>query len=303
MNRRTVYRAALAATGAATLAVCLPLAACRRADPAAITVGAKNFTEQLILGEILAQAIEGATGSKVHRRLNLGGTMICHTALLRGDIDVYVEYTGTALTAILKQPAVTDPQLAYSTVRDAYAQRFDCVWLPPLGFDNTYAIAVRKDFARKHSLRSVSDLHKLAGEMSAGFTSEFSVREDGYPGLAAAYGFRFRQTRDLDPSLMYQALAKGDVDAICAFATDGRLVAYNLRVLADDKAFFPPYQAAPVARRDLLERHPAAAGVLARLEGLIDEEAMRELNRLVDEEKRDPALVARDFLRGRGLVE
>ncbi len=281
----------------------LLVAGCRRDAESTVTVGSKDFTEQLILAELMAQTIEARTDLAVRRRLNLGGTMICHAALVRGDIDVYAEYTGTALTAILNRPVVPDPERVYALVQEAYADAFDCTWLAPFGFNNTYAITVRDAFAREHGLETIGDLEPLAGEMTAGFTAEFTVREDGYPGLREAYGFAFSRTRDMDPSLMYRALNRGDVDVIAAFATDGRIVAYKLRMLADERNFFPPYQAAPVVTRALAERHPEAIEALNRLAGTIDDETMRRLNAEVDEEGRDVAETARRFLREAGVID
>jgi glycine betaine/choline ABC-type transport system substrate-binding protein len=177
------------------------------ADVRTIRIGTKNFTEQLILGELMAQLIENRTDLSVARRFNLGGTMICHGALESGEIDLYAEYTGTALTAILKQPVIRDPNLALETVDRAYRQRFAAQWLQPFGFNNTYAITVRKSDAVSHHLRTISDLAVVSDTLRAGFTAEFSQRPDGYPGLRRTYGLGFREVRDLDPSILYQAIA------------------------------------------------------------------------------------------------
>ncbi|MBN1557845.1 MAG: glycine/betaine ABC transporter substrate-binding protein [Lentisphaerae bacterium] len=288
---------------AATAACGLALAGCTGgASTPTVTVGSKNFTEQLVLAEIMAQTIEAHTGLRVARKLNLGGTMICHAALVRGDLDLYAEYTGTALTAILKQPVVADPERAYTAVAGAYAPRFNCRWLAPFGFNNTYTIAVREDFAAARGLASISDLAPLAPRLTAGFTAEFAVREDGYPGLREVYGLAFGDVTDMDPGLMYRAVARGDVDAICAFATDGRIAAYALRTLEDDRGFFPPYHAAPVVRADTLARHPELRAALARLDGILDNDAMRKLNFEVDEKHRNAADVAHAFLLERGVL-
>lgn len=268
-----------------------------------VTVGAKNFTEQLIIAELMAQMIEARTGLRVQRMLNLGGTMICHTALTRGEIDIYAEYTGTALTAILKRPADPHPDQVYNTVKQAYEKQFQCEWLKPFGFNNTYTLTVRGAFADEKGLKRISDLQDMAPDLTAGFTAEFAIREDGYPGLKDAYGFGFKNTKDMDPGLMYKAIAQKEVDVICAFATDGRIAAYNLRTLEDDKGFFPPYYAAPVVRKDVLAEHPELRGALSPLAGVLNDETMRKLNLEVDEQKREPSEVARDFLARKGLPQ
>ncbi len=268
-----------------------------------VTVGSKNFTEQFILAELMAQMIEAHTDLTVDRRLNLGGTMICHTALVRGQIDLYAEYTGTALTAILKEPVETDPERSYAAVKEAYADRFQVEMLEPFGFNNTYALTVTREVARREGWNRVSDLADRADALTAGFTAEFSVREDGYPGLRDAYGFSFGDTKDMDPGLMYRALARGGVDVICAFSTDGRIEAYDLQTLEDDRLYFPPYYAAPVVREDTLARHPAVRDALAPLAHALDDTVMRRLNYEVDENQREPADVAREFLEERGWIE
>ncbi len=285
------------------LAGAFMVSACGRVAEDTVTVGSKDFTEQFIIAEIMAQLIEDRTDLTVRRRTNLGGTMICHSAMLRGDIDFYAEYTGTALTSILGQDVIADPDLVYETVKEAYRQEYDAVWLEPFGFNNTYAITVRDKFAAEHDLQRISDLEPLAVELDAGFTAEFAVREDGYPQMAETYGFTFRSTRDMDSSLMYRAVAREQVDIISAFATDGRIAAYNLLALEDDRGFFPPYYAAPVSRADVLEKYPQIAAALNALAGVIDNAAMQRLNQEVDEDGRDPAAVARDFLVAAGLIE
>ena len=273
------------------------------ADRRTVRIGTKNFTEQLILGELMAQLIEARTDLRVQRRFNLGGTMICHGALKSGGIDLYAEYTGTALTAILEQPVIADPDRAHETVTREYRQRFSAEWLRPFGFNNTYAITVRKPDATSSNLRTISDLTRISGTLRAGFTAEFGERPDGYPGLRRAYGLEFREVRDLDPALMYQAIASGEVDVICAFATDGRIVAFDLQPLRDDRGFFPPYHAAPVIRTEVLQAHPELRRVLGLLGGLLDDATMQRLNSEVDEKKRRPGDVAREFLTSHGLLE
>jgi len=267
-----------------------------RAETAKIVIGTKNFTEQLILGELMAQVIEEQTDLTVKRRFNLGGTMICHGALVNGEIDLYAEYTGTGLTAILKTPPVSDPRKVLNHVRRAYGERFDASWLEPFGFNNTYAITVRSDDAEQHGWRTISDLESAAPRLRAGFTAEFSERQDGYPGLSRVYDLEFLEIRDLDPAIMYPAIVNGEVDVICAFATDGRIAAYGLMPLEDNRGFFPPYQAAPVVRVPCLAAHPEIEKALSLLGGMLDNAAMQRLNFEVDGEGMRPADVARKFL-------
>ncbi len=267
-----------------------------------VVVGSKNFTEQLILGELMSQCIEGNTHLRVVRRFNLGGTMICHGALLNGGIDLYPEYTGTGLTVILGKKGGADPDKVLTLVRRAYLDRFGISWLAPFGFNNTYALTVREKDARKYGWRFISDLKSTASGLRAGFTSEFAERPDGYPGLQKAYGFRFGEVKDLDPTIMYEALLNGGVDIICAFATDGRIAAYNLKPLIDDLEFFPPYYGAPVVRKETLAIHPEIREALGLLTGRLDNAAMQELNYEVDSHKRSPREVAREFLRDQGIL-
>lgn len=267
-----------------------------------VRIGTKNFTEQLILGEMMAQLIEAKTDLTVQRRFNLGGTMICHGALVNGEIDLYAEYTGTGLTAILDHPVISDPEEALQHVTEAYRERFGAEWLRPFGFNNTYAITVRKADAERYGWTRISDLKVAASELRAGFTSEFAERPDGYPGLRKIYGLRFGKVRDMDPALMYQAVAKGEVDIICAFATDGRIAAYDLKPLEDDRQFFPPYWAVPVIREEMLHAYPNLRNVLSLLGEVLDDPAMQRLNFEVDGKKRGPAEVAESFLRAKGLL-
>ncbi len=260
-----------------------------------VRVGTKNFTEQLILGELMAQLLE-ESGLNVQRRFNLGGTMICHGALIHGEIDLYAEYTGTALTAILGEDPSANELLVSQVVDREYRERFDVEWFPAFAFNNTYSLTVRETFAAESGLSRISDLVPFGAQLTAGFTAEFSERPDGYPGLRESYGLRFREVRDLDPALMYQAIGGEEVDVICAFATDARVAAHQLITLVDDREFFPPYQAAPVVSSGALRRIPAIRQALLPLGGLIDDDTMRRLNLEVDIKGRRPAEVAREFL-------
>jgi osmoprotectant transport system permease protein len=284
--------------GAALLSV-IALAASAslvRGSAGAIVVGSKNFTEQIILGEIVAQAIERETGLRVDRRLNLGGTLICDRALLNGDIDVYVEYTGTALTAIFKQPVANDAATVYATVRDQYA-RSGRTLLPALGFNNTFAILVRGADARDKRLRTIDDLTHEAPRWRAGFGYEFLERPDGFPGLAKTYDLRFAEPPHvMDLSLSYRALASGQVDVIAGDATAGLIQGLDLFRLEDNRHYFPPYDAAPVARAETLLQYPDILRAFAGLAGKIAAEDMQAMNYAGDVNRDDPAVIARRFL-------
>jgi osmoprotectant transport system permease protein len=261
-----------------------------------IVVGSKNFTEQILLGELVAQVIEQTTSLRVDRRLNLGGTAVCDSALRSGDLDVYVEYSGTALTALFKQPVVHDRARALEIVRQAYAAIGVTVGRP-LGFNNTFAILVRGEAARTLGLRTIGDVAPHAGEWRAAFGYEFLEREDGYRGLAAAYGLTFRDPPTaMDLSLTYRALAAKEVDLIAGDATAGLIAALDLTMLDDNRHYFPPYDAVPVVRTAALLRHPELQTALDRLAGRVDEQTMRQLNRAVDVDKKDVRVVVREFL-------
>ena len=261
-----------------------------------VRVGSKNFTEQIVLGEIVAQTIEARTGMTVERRLNLGGTFICDQAIRAGDIDVYVEYTGTAHTAIFHEPAETDPRRVFETVRARYASA-GLALLDPLGFENTFAILVRGEDARTLKLRTIEDAARSTPRWQAGFGYEFLQRADGYPGLAKTYGLVFAAPpRAMDLSLIYRALADRQVDLIAGDATSGLIEAYDLFMLEDNRRYFPPYDAAAVVRSETLRAHPAVQDALRSLVGRIPIAEMRKMNNEVDAKRREPAEVAREFL-------
>lgn len=265
-----------------------------------VVVGSKNFSEQVILGEIVAQLLEDR-GVAVDRRLNLGGSFICHQALVSGSLDVYIEYTGTALTAILKEPFSYDADDVYSRVREVYRDRFDIEWSAPLGFNNTFALVMRPEQARELGIESISDLRAHQASLRPGSGHEFLEREDGYRGLAAAYQLDFAaEPRGMELGLIYQALVEKQVDVVAGNSTDGLIEKFDLVVLEDDLRFFPPYDAAAVYRPDAIERHPELASVIAQLEGGIDEREMRRLNRLVDDEGRSVRAVVAEYLREKG---
>lgn len=265
------------------------------AERRSVVVASKDFTEQVILGELVAQSLE-REGVPVTRQFELGGDL-CHRALLQGTADVYVEYTGTAYTAILKHEPVTDPRAVYDAVRREYAEQYGLTVLDPLGFENTFAILVRGGDARRLGLKTVSDAARYAPEWRAGFGQDFMSRADGYPGFSKAYGLKFREAPlEMDLALTYRALAGGQVDLIAGNSTDGLIDKLGLVQLDDDRRYFPPYEAAPIARRDALDRYPGIERALARLAGRLSAADMRRLNYAVDGEKRDPRDVVREFL-------
>jgi glycine betaine/choline ABC-type transport system substrate-binding protein len=271
-------------------------AACRRSGDRPIRVGSKNFSEQVLLGEIAAQGLE-ARGVRVDRRLNLGGTFICQQALKAGELDLYPEYTGTAFTAILARKPVSDPRIVRETVQTEYRKRWNLVWSPPLGFENTFALVVRGEDAQRLGIRKISDL-AAHPEIRPGFGYEFLEREDGFPGLAKTYALAFRERpAQMDLGLLYTALQSRKVDVVAGNSTDGLIDAIGGVVLEDDKRYFPPYDAAFVVRAEAWTR-PEVRQFLESLAGKIDAAAMRKMNAQVDKEKRRPEDVAKEFLRG-----
>jgi osmoprotectant transport system substrate-binding protein len=276
-------------------AVLVLVSGCREQGERPLRIGSKNFSEQVILGEIAAQGLE-ARGMRVDRRLNLGGTFICHQALKAGELDVYPEYTGTAFTAILERKPVSDPRRVFEEVRREYLQRWKLVWSPPLGFENTFALVLRANDATRLGVRRISDLASHP-ELRPGFGYEFLEREDGFPGLAKTYDLRFRERPvQMDLGLLYQALASGKVDLVAGNSTDGLIDAIGGVVLEDDRRYFPPYEAAFVLGSEVSKR-PAVRAFFESLAGAIDAAAMRKMNAAVDKDKRRPEDVAREFLR------
>ena len=288
-------------------------------DGPTITVGSKDFTESIILAEMVAALLEDA-GYTVERQLNLGGTAVVHQALVNGEIDIYVEYTGTGLLAILGQElpssgsgatpaaagatpvASSGTDQVYQIVKEQYQEEFGLTWLQPWGFNNTYALAVTQETAEEYDLQTISDLEGVAGDLTFGATQEFLVRDDGLPGLEETYGIEFGDDQGLDPGLLYSALDGGEVDIISAFATDGRIPALDLVLLEDDMNYFPPYYAAPVVDTELLEQNPEIADILNQLAGQIDDATMADLNYRVDEGGEDEAAVAQSYLEEQGLI-
>ncbi len=280
----------------------LLLNGCRAGHQRRIIVGSKNFTEQIVLAELLAQEMESRSGLPVERRVNLGGTLICQQALRAGQIDLYVEYTGTALTVVLGEQPFSNPGGVYQRVKADYAQRFGLEVTEPLGFNNTFAIVVRGQDARGWKLRTISDLAPHAPRMRAGFGYEFMERPDGFRGWSETYHLKFAEPpRIMDLGLIYRALKEKQVDVVAGNSTDGVIAALDLAVLEDDRHYFPPYEAVPIVRRETLERHPELRTVLGTLGGRISEADMRRMNYAVDGEHRDVAVVVREFRRAKGL--
>ncbi|MGE3173408.1 MAG: glycine betaine ABC transporter substrate-binding protein [Planctomycetota bacterium] len=271
--------------------------------PGTIVIGSKNFTESRLLGEMMAQLIAARTDLAVTHRSGLGGTLVCWTALRNGQIDVYPDYTGTGWSIVLKEPGrIADPLRAFLHVQERYRSEYDVEWLQPFGLNNTYALALREEQAERLSVRTISDLIPHADELRAGFSIEFMNREDGWPGLSAFYGLEFEQLRTLEHGLAYDAIQNGSIDLIDAYSTDGKLLRFPLRVLQDDRGFFPPYNAAPIVRGDTLRAHPELRAVLRELAFAIPDRTMIELNHAVEEGGRAFADVAREFLVERELI-
>jgi osmoprotectant transport system substrate-binding protein len=267
-----------------------------------ITVGSKNFTEQVILGEIVAQHLEHRLGLPVKRQLNLGGTMLAHQALVRGDIDVYPEYTGTALTTILKLPPTSDPAEPLALVRREYQARFGLEWMDPLGFNNTFAMVIRGDDARKHKLTTLSDAARYAPGWNLGVGYEFQQRPDGLAGLLKTYPLPIHGTpKTMDLGLLYKALDQKQVSLVAGNATDGQLSVLDAVVLQDDQRYFPPYDCSLVVRADNLKDDPPLRKALTELVGRFTDQTMRRLNYQVDGEHRPVRDVAEQFLREAGL--
>jgi osmoprotectant transport system substrate-binding protein/osmoprotectant transport system permease protein len=287
---------ALGAAAAAAIAIAVFLFGGGQTSSRRVIVASKDFTESRILAEIVAQAIENDSGIEVERRSELSGDVL-HSGMLSGQIDSYVEYTGTAFTAILKHQPITDPRAVYDQVKQDYEAQFNLEWLDPLGFNNTFAILIRADDAARLNLKTISEAARHARQWRAGFGQDFMSRADGYPGFARAYGLKFSEPpREMDLSLTYQALANRQVDLIAGNSTDGLIDKLGLFQLEDDRHYFPPYEAAPVFRKEILDRYPQIRDAMKRLAGKITDAQMRRLNYAVDAEKRDVKEIAREFL-------
>jgi len=294
-------RAAAQKSSAATMLIVLLITllsfSCSQSHPDRIVIGSKNFTESLILGELMAQQIEAHTNLKVERRFYLAGTYICQQAVLAGRIDIYPEYTGTALTAILKEKTGREKQTVYQQVKSEYERRFGLTLGPALGFNDTFAIEIRGEDARRLNLKTLSQAAAFASHWRAGFGYEFMERPDGYQGLAATYGLHFaQQPRVMDLGLLARALHDHQIDLAAGNATDGLIPALDLFVLDDDRHYFPPYEAVPVVREQTLREHPEIGPLLADLENKISDQEMRRMNYAVDGQHHDAKDVVREFL-------
>src|SRR2546421_1009483 len=299
-RKRSVLRRVAWAALALAIAAGLALAAWRSAARADVVVGSKDFTESVILAELVSQMLE-ARGLKVERRYELGGNLT-HDSLVAGRIDAYPEYTGTSLMTILKHPPSTDARAVYEQVKREYAERFDVEVSPPLGFEDTFAILVRSTDARRLNLKTISDVTTYAPKWRAGFGQDFMSRKDGYEGFARAYDLQFAERpREMDLSLSYRALADRGVDIIAGNSTDGMIATLGLTQLEDDRHYFPPYEAVILARRDTLARLPQMREVIQKLAGAISTDEMRRLNFEVDGEKRAAADVVREWRQSKGL--
>ena len=275
---------------------------CGRAPQTKITIGSKFFTEQVVLAELLAQHIEARTGIPVLRKTNLGGTLLVHKALLAGELDLYVEYTGTALTAVLNETPKNDSNAVYARVKQLYADRFHLEVTEPLGFENTFAMVIRGDDAQKLHLEKISELAPIASKWRAGVGYEFLERPDGFPGLTASYNLHFAETpKVMDLGLIYRALVDRQVDIVAGNSTDGLIDSLGLVALADDHHYFPPYDAVPIVRQATLAQFPQLRGALADLAGKLSAADIRRLNYAVDAQHQDAAAVVRAFRQSKGL--
>jgi len=278
------------------------LSACKKGPKNKLVIGSKFFTEQVVLAELLAQHIEQRTGIPVERKTNLGGTLLIHKAMLAGDLDLYVEYTGTALTAVLGEWPKGDARMTYERVKQQYAQRFGLEVTEPLGFENTFAMVVRSDDAERLHLKNMSDLEPVAPKWHAAVGYEFLERPDGFQGWSKTYGLKFADTpRVMDLGLLYRALTQHQADIVAGNSTDGLIAALRLVPLRDDRHYFPPYDAVPIVRRTALEENPALRAALADLAGKISAEEMRGMNAAVDAGQRDVRAVVREFRDAKGL--
>jgi len=289
--------------GLIVIATALVIPSCAPSRVDRIVIGSKNFTESLILGELFAQQIESHTRLKVERRFYLAGTYICQQAILAGRVDLYPEYTGTALTAILKEPANSDKGTVYQRVKSEYERRFRLTLGPSLGFNDTFAMEIRGEDARRLNLKTLSQAAAFAARWHAGFGYEFMERPDGYRGLAATYGLHFAEPpRVMDLGLLARALQNHQIDLAAGNATDGLIPALDLFALEDDKHYFPPYEAVPVIRMQTLQEHPEISQLITDLAGKISDEEMQRLNYAVDGQHRDAKDVVHEFLRSKMLT-
>ena len=290
------------AAGVLALSTAL-LAGCTGAGGDKIVIGSKNFTENMILGHIFAEYIKANTDLKVEYKENLGGTMVCFEALKKGDLDIYPEYTGTGLTAHLKMDVINDPDEVYSIVKREFDSQFGITWLNELGLNNTYAVAIKEDYATQNNIQSVTDLAAFSDQLTFGAEHEFFDRMDGFEGMVETYGLTFKgEPVKMDVSLKYQAMAEDRIQVTDAFTTDGQLITYKLKVLEDDQGFFPPYYAAPIVKNETLKAHPELEELLNKLAGKITDEAMQQMNYQAETEKKPMKDIAIEFLKEQNLI-
>ncbi|MBW4517447.1 MAG: quaternary ammonium transporter [Timaviella obliquedivisa GSE-PSE-MK23-08B] len=286
-----------------TMGILIACANSENNPQAAIKVGSKDFTEQLIVGEMYALTLEQA-GFTVERKLNLGGTPVAQAALESNEIDLYPEYTGTGLLTVLKLPALSDPREVLQAVSKGYQQKYNLTWLDPAPMNNTQALAMTEVGAKKFGIRTISQMAAKASELTLIGPPEFEVREDGLPGIKAKYGnFELKEYKSVDAGLRYKGLVDGEADVAVAFGTDGEIGAFNLIVLEDDKQLFPPYQIAPIVRQETLDANPNLAAALNALAPKLTTEVMQRLNYEVSGKQRESIEVAREFLLQEGVIK
>ena len=284
-------------------AILLTLTACSSQEPKTVVIASKPHSEQYILAEMLSLLIENHTDIKVEKKLGIGGgTSNIHPAMLSGDFDIYPEYTGTGLLFVLKEDLITDSDELYKRVQDRYLEEYNIKWLGLYGFNNTYALAVKESTAQTYNLETYDDLALASKDLVFGAEYDFFERDDGYEALKDAYGFEFKDTKEMDIGLKYEAIGSDEVDAINAFSTDGLIKQYNLKVLEDNKNFFPAYQAATLIRKETLDKYPEIEEVLEKLTGQISDDEMIQMNYQVEKENMDPRDVAEQFLKAKGLI-
>lgn len=284
--------------------LCLGVAGCNVTSASGggdIVIASKGYTEQDILRELLAQQIEATSDLKVDRK-QLNGSLICHQAIVAGDIDAYVEYTGTALTAILQQKIINDPNIVYNLVKLAYSKQFNLELMEPLGFDNTYVMVIRGEDAKKYNIKTMSEVAKFTPQWSIAFSYEFGEREDGFPGLSKTYNLQFKRSpKTMEGGLLYRALTQKIVDMVSGNSTHGQIATLGLLALEDDKKYFPPYEAVPVIRKETLKKYPQLKKTLSQLDGILTTDEMQQLNYQVEGELRDVKEVVREFRQSKGL--
>jgi len=281
----------------------MSLAGCGKTEGKKVVVGGKDFTEQDILVQLVSDLIENKTDIEVERKAYLGGSSIVAKSIETGDLDIYVEYTGTALISVLGEAVINDPNEVYDLVKKRYSDEKQIKWLKPLGFNNTFAITMKKSKAEELGIKTLSDLAEHAPNLVLASTQEFLERNDGYDAMQEVYGIKFKEAKGMDPGLCYTAVKDDKVDVNVSFATDGRIPAFELVILEDDKSFFPPYYASPIIRQDTLEKYPELEEVLNQLAGKLTDNEMAKLNASVDLDHKDPKAVAKEWLKTNGLID